>query len=620
MSGIAGIVHADGTPVDKQLLERMAVFLEFRGPDGKQVWSRGETGFCHTLLLTGPQRQAQTQPCTLDGKVWVLADARLDARENLVADLAGRQCRVSAATTDEELILHAWRVWGEECVRHLLGDFVLAIWDESARKLWCARDQMGARPFFYASLGSVFVFSNTLDCVRSHPVVGDALNLRAVGDFLLAAWNPDPATTIFRDVARLAPGHSLTLAEGRLRVGRYWALPIEEPLRLPRPEDYVESFGEILRRAVKDRLPEDRAALRMSGGLDSTSVAATARRVSSRERNSSCALQAFTVDYSRLFPHEEAHYAGLVQRHLGIPLEVLSAAESLPYEGWDGQGFQLPEPSHDPFWASHIDLVRRESGHARVTLSGEGGDAILEGQAWPYLLYLVRGGRIGTLARELGRFLLTHGRIPPLRGGFWLGLRRWVGRRSSEDDYPPWLNPDFERAQRLRERWQELRRPVASRHPIHPRAYASLTGPYWSSLLEGEDAAWVRIPIEVRAPFLDVRMVRFLLRIPPVPWCANKQLARAAMRGQLPDTIVKRRKTPLLADPLLAHVRRKSWAPEAPSKPVPCVEEFVNWPVLRETLAKGREDSLWRDLQAISFNSWLKCATASGTVSARGRK
>jgi hypothetical protein len=92
------------------------------------------------------------------------------------------------------------------------------------------------------------------------------------------------------------------------------------------------------------------------------------------------------------------------------------------------------------------------------------------------------------------------------------------------------------------------------------------------------------------------------------------------MRGQLPDTIVKRPKTPLLADPLLAHVRRKSWVPVVPPKPVSCVEEFVDWPALQDALAKGSEDSLWRDLQAISLNSWLKYAGVSGRVSVGGKE
>lgn len=619
MSGIAGIVHADASPVDARLLDRMATHLEFRGPDARQIWSRGGVGFCHTLLRTGPHPRPEAQPCTLDEKVLALADVRLDARDNLIAELRARQRRVSAEITDVELILHAWGVWGEKCVEHLHGDFALAIWDAPTRSLWCARDPMGARPFFYASLGNAFVFSNTPDCVRLHPDVSDALNPRAVGDFLLAAWNPDPATTIFRDVTRLPAGHVLTLREGLVRLGRYWTLPIEEPLRLPQPEDYIESFREILRRAVKDRLPEERAALRMSGGLDSTSVAATAKRVSG-ERNRPCSLRAFTVDYAPLFADEEGDYAEVAARYLGIPLEVLTCADSPPYERWDEPNFHPPEPCHEPFLASYVSLVRQERMHAPVALSGEGGDAILDGQAWPYLLYLLKPGRTGTLIREFGGFLLKHGRLPPLRGGFRARLQGLLRRGEEEDDFPPWVNPTFERVFGLRERWHELQKPPVAEHPTHPRAYASLTSNHWPNLLESEDAAWTRIPLEVRAPFLDLRMVRFLLRVPPVPWCAEKHLVRIAMHGQLPKAILTRPKTPLQGDPLVAHIRHKSWVPRAPETPVPGMEEFVDWHRVQAVLSSGSEATLWRDARPISFNYWLKCSRSSGRVSSGGNE
>jgi asparagine synthase (glutamine-hydrolysing) len=334
----------------------------------------------------------------------------------------------------------------------------------------------------------------------------------------------------------------------------------------------------------------------------------------SEDRDKPYALRAFTVDYAPLFADEEADYAEMAARHLGIPLKILSFADSLPYERWDAPDLPRPEPCHEPFLAAYVNQVRQESAHARVVLSGEGGDAILDGQAWPYLVYLVNRRETGALFREFGGFLLRHGRLPPLRGGFRTRLRRWLGRKDAEDDYPPWLNPAFERALGLEERWRELRAPAVSAHPFHPRAYASFTSAYWPSVFESEDAAWTRLPIEMRAPFLDLRLVRFLLRVPPVPWCAGKHLVRVAMRGQLPEEILRRPKTPLEVDPLIAHVRRKSWIPRAAETPVPGIEEFVDWPRVQAALSGGSEGTLWRDLRAISLNWWLKYRVEFSTV------
>ena len=188
-----------------------------------------------------------------------------------------------SAATDAELILRAYRVWGEQCVDHLLGDFVFAIWDAPRQRLFCARDQFGVKPFFYAQLGSLFLFSNTLDCIRQHPAVSNKLNDLAIADFLLFDMNQDPATTSFADIQRLPPAHTLTCEAGpRL------SSPLLDSFRRSarsfqaRPKNTSSASCELLDTAVADRLRTHSVAVFMSGGLDSPTVAASAKRVLSR--------------------------------------------------------------------------------------------------------------------------------------------------------------------------------------------------------------------------------------------------------------------------------------------------------------------------------------------------
>jgi asparagine synthase (glutamine-hydrolysing) len=193
MSGITGLLSLDGGPVDGQILSRLTGLMAFRGPDAQETWSGGRVGFGHTMLRTTFESQGERQPCSLDDDLWIVADARVDGRSELCRKLrsSGHDCHQSA--TDAELILHAYRAWGDECVRHLLGDFVFAIWDASRERLFCARDHFGVKPFFYARAGNCLVFSNTLNCVREHPGVSDELNDRAIADFLLFGMNQDGA-------------------------------------------------------------------------------------------------------------------------------------------------------------------------------------------------------------------------------------------------------------------------------------------------------------------------------------------------------------------------------------------------------------------------------------------
>src|SRR5438552_13183588 len=195
MSGIVGIVNFEGAPVDRALLRRMTDFMTFRGPDEQRIWVDGNVGFGHTLLRTTFESEHEHQPFTLDGRVWIVADARVDAQADLIAKLASRGEEVERGVPDVELLLRAYLAWGEDCVDHLLGDFAFAIWDGPKRRLFCARDHLGVKPFFYAASSSCVILSNTLNALRLHPSVSDALNELAIGDFLLFDFNQDAATT-----------------------------------------------------------------------------------------------------------------------------------------------------------------------------------------------------------------------------------------------------------------------------------------------------------------------------------------------------------------------------------------------------------------------------------------
>src|SRR5579859_1369422 len=311
MSGFAGFVSPGGDAPDPRLLERMAARLAFRGPDATQIWSRAGAGFCFTLLRTGPAPQASEQPCTLDGRVWLLGDVRLDGREVLRRELEQHDEPIAATATDEALILRAWRQWGEAGLAKLLGDFSFAIWDETARRLWCVRDLIGARSFFYAQSADGFYFSNTLEVVRLGPGVSSELDPQFIGDFLLQEWCEDGARTVYRDIHRLLPGHTLVFSDKGLCIRRYTDFSIEEPLWLNRPEEYVERFQELLLKAVRDRLPRGPSGIFLSGGLDSTSVAAVACKIAKQDRVSG-PLLAYTIDCRPMFNDEEGYLASLV--------------------------------------------------------------------------------------------------------------------------------------------------------------------------------------------------------------------------------------------------------------------------------------------------------------------
>jgi len=604
MSGIVGILNLDGAPVDQPLLRRMADSLALRGPDLQGVWIEGPVGFGHALLGTMREALAQHQPASLDGRVWITADARIDGREGLVQLLVSKGQDVSAGAADTELILYAYHVWGEECCTHLLGDFAFAIWDGRERRLFCARDHFGVKPFYYAEVGNSLVFSNTLNCLRLHPHVSDELDDLAIADFLLFGYKQDPSATSFADIQRLPPAHSLLCSAGMPRVNRYWALSVGNPVRYKQANEYVEQLRSLLRTAVGDRLRTERVGVFMSGGLDSPMVAATAREVLSRQ-GTPFELRAHTMVYDRLVPDEEREYTALVATALDIPVHYLVADDYKLYERWDGPELRAPEPTGDPFRAAQIDLIRQASSYCRVVLTGEGGDPALLPSVSD-LLQLLKDLGVGQLARSLVEYVLSQRRFP--RVGFRTWVRKKLTPGRNGPPYPPWLNPSFAARLDLPGRWKHFKRMPAPICRTRAEAYGSLVAPYWQWVFENYDPGATLLPIEVRHPIFDVRVLEYLLAIPAMPWSVDKLVLREAMRGMLPERVRQRPKAPVARDPvleLLKHAEAR-WVDQFKAESI--LAQYVDRSRVPPLTVTGETDYCQAEvnLRPLSLNFWLQ--------------
>jgi len=607
VSGFAGILCIDGTVVDRELLQRLTDFQKFRGPDAQHMWMDGQVGFGHTLLKTGPDSQGEHQPFRL-GDVCIVADCRVDARLALIAELQARGHQGMAEAADAELILRAYSVWGNDCVQHLLGDFAFAIWDGQRRSLFCARDQMGVKPFYFAHLGSAIIFSNTLDCIRLHPAVSATLNDLAIADFLLFDNIQEPGATSFRDIQRLPPAHTLTYMGGKVSTRRYWSLSVSSPIRHPRQSECIEQFRELLDTAVADRLRTDGAGVMMSGGLDSATVAASAQRIFARHENIR-GLCAYTEVFDNLIPHEERHYAGLVAEALKIPIEFQISDDFGVCKYPDHTCAPYPEPVHSPWSEWGLSSLRQAAKTRRIALTGFGGDPTLSSLLTFHFLQLVKEGHFARVFVDAARYLAVESRLSRL----YLGtrLRRWFPSRTTVPQYPGWLNPDLEERLCLRQRWESLNRALPPNGAVRPAAFEATISSSWPALFEGYDSGVTRVPVEVRHPFFDLRLVEFLLALPAMPWCSDKQLLREANRGALPEAVRLRRKSPLLADPLIALLQRPEWVRVDSFEAVPDLGHFVERKLIPKVFRENDAWNAWIHLRPLSLNFWLRAKSAS---------
>jgi asparagine synthase (glutamine-hydrolysing) len=608
LSGIVGIFHRDGAPIERALLQSLVDFLAHRGPDSREIWMGTSIGLGHTLLRTKKDSFSERQPAGFEGRYWITADARLDDRAGLLEALALSGNDIGSSLPDSDLILRAYAKWGTACVEHLRGDFSFAIWDTHNKHLFCARDQFGIKPFYYASVGSVVIFSNTLECIRWHPAVSGRLNDLAIADFLLFDMIREPASTSFADIQRLPPAHTLVCGAGGISLRRYWVLPVSPPIHRQRPTECVEQFRELLDQAVADRLRTNNVGVLMSGGLDSSTVAASAKRTLARS-GSSAGLCAYTEVIESLIPHEERHYAGLVAKALNIRIEFQGDQTGLrEYRNHDDN--RWPEPVHSPGSDGGRVQMRQIASRNRVALTGFGADPALSSLLSIHFGHLLKKGQFGRALVGAMRYLAAEGRFSRL----YLRTRwhRWFASKGQAPHYPGWLNRDLEKCLGLRERWQTMTRASAQNTAVRPVAYEAMVDPFWPALFEGYDPGVTLAPVEVCHPFFDLRLVDFLLALPALPWCADKELLREAARDILPDAVRLRRKSPLLADPLVALLQQPESAWVDFFEAVPELGRYVERGLIPRVIGEKDAWTAWIHLRPLSLNSWLRSKDVSG--------
>lgn len=554
MSCIAGIVNLDGAPADRVLLEDMLGAMKGRAPDGSAVRISGNVGLGHAMLRTTPEADTEHQPCTLDGTVWITADCRVDGRVELIGKLRTRGESVRDRAPDVELLLHAYRAWGEALLEHILGDFAFALWDDRSKTLLCARDHFGVRPFYYARTDRHFLFASNVDALLRHPVLSRELDENAVGEFILFGAYHETESSIYRDIRRLPAAACMRLSMGESRLRQYWTLSESQAIRYRSLSEYAEHFQAVFELAVSDRLRSDAVALELSGGLDSTSIAAVA---SAHGAATGRSYAAHTNSSTQLLPDDrEGHFAQMVATHLNIPLRIQEIGTRGLFEIPRHPALRTAEPTTNPYLSCfHDSFAAIVSSGARVLVTGQWGDALFNTSMSTYFGHLLRSGRLFDLLGDMLQHVRHTGSLRGmgLRNALSQALRQQKPRPQNPDwrpRFPDWLNADFVRRTGLEARWDAawhgmLVDDASSRPQLRLPWLSQLSSKY--ELFD--------LPLVVRHPFLDLRLVDLLLGFPGHVK-AGKMVVREAMRGRLPEPIRVRPKTGLSGDLVRAALMR----------------------------------------------------------------
>ncbi len=545
MSAIAGISSADGG-VDRRRLERIHQALAHRGSDHEQLHTEAGLGLAYRGWASDSSARPSPPPASL-GSCRIVSDARLDNR----LELTKRLDIEATSLPDSELILRAYIRWERECLELLEGDFAFALWDGTQQRLFCARDPLGIRPFFYRWDGKYLVWASEVKALLADPEYVLAPDEAMIGEYVLG-WSsfPDASATFYRGIRQLPGGHCLTLQNGELEVQRYWDIEPGEEEGFRRPfEQNAEEFGNLFQRAVRQRLARaERMGAMVSGGLDSTSIGCLAERFrANREAVPTIYYSSFYTDSPG--GDERAHVREFAQKY-GCEVEFHRIEKFRLLEGIEDSVDLRENPLLDLGWSVIRPwAVELRARRCQAVLSGFGGDNIFPAADPSYAasLWKQRGPLAGwRAARELAAESVDSPRRV-LAAALRLllpGSVKRVGKRLLRRELPPWVRRDFARRSGLLE---HVRQPPAR------RGFSTLSQELdYQHLASGRfglqvcffDRFGAARGLEFRHPFLYPPLVRLAVLVPPeqkISGWETKRLLRYAMRGVLPEGVRQRR-------------------------------------------------------------------------------
>ncbi len=634
MSAILGVFDFDATPAPCGLAQHMFAGLARRGIDATTTWSDG------TALLGASQHgweasnNSDSEPLIASrGHLTVVADASVYYRADLCRRLgiaAGHPHCAGAS----QLILAAYEKWGERCVEFLEGDYACIIWDARGRRLFLTRDFSGQRPLFYARRGSTVVVASTIGGVLAHPAVRSDLDLPSIAIDASALFYSGGYATCYRDISVVPAGCSVTVLQGPgARVTPWWDPMSRSSGRPTAPAEAAEELKAVLGEAVLQRVPASgTACVWLSGGLDSTAVFAAGHHAIKDRRLSAC-LSPVSLRLAADDPLNEDRFIEAVADHWQSRPHWLHVRELGPVVSVEGSGAR-----DEPYRHFYDDLFRRLSEAslttgARVALAGHGGDFLF--QVSPVILadYLA-GMRFPSLVHEwraLGarrslRTLVYWAILPlmPQRARHVIGAVRGTPLHGYfERPVPTWLSAPFAKEHGIAEQ-ARTGTPQATRGSCAVQElHWFLTEPHFArtAALCAEYA--LETGVQLRAPMLDVRVVRFAASRPASERRLrgeSKVLLRRGMKGLLPDVVLAPRRT---KTGTLATYFAQSFASIAP-----VLREAFRDPVLAqlgiaapEALARVSEQYLTRGgtpyiaeqlASALQCELWLKARVDTG--------
>jgi len=561
MCGISGTVTSVPSSESRRVLEAMTDVLRHRGPDGEGYYQDEWAALGHRRLSI-IDLAAGAQPMTSEsGQLWCTYNGEIFNHAEVRRELESAG-HIYKTRCDTETILHAYEQFGARCVERFRGMFSFAIWNRTERSLFCARDRLGKKPFYYFFNGGLFAFASEIKALLQHPQVSPALDESVLAEYLTFGY-VSGEQTLFAGIRKLLPGHTLLLTPdtGRLslRIEPYWDLPraAANPAGYPQDEQgWIEECRRRLEESVRTRLMSDvPLGMFLSGGVDSSIIAALMTRLTAGP------VKTFAVGYAES-EYSELEPARQVARHIGTDHHEVSIGMQDFFQALPNLVWHEDEPIAWPSSVSLYFVSKLASEQVKVVLTGEGSDELFAGYGryWYYQANS-RWARYYRLLPQFSRRAISS--TIAESGLLSAPLRRklqhtFLGR--GEDMRSLYLD-NFYAAFSAREQDALLSHAARNGHTPYDsfldqwnrrpeeamlsRMLYADQKTYLVELLMKQDQMSMAASIESRVPFLDHPLAEFAAAVPEslkLRGKVGKYIIKKAAEGLLPREIIYRRK------------------------------------------------------------------------------
>ncbi len=559
MCGITGWANLDSytPPPDgaQDLLHSMCERMVHRGPDAEGLFvtngvALGMRRLAIIDLITGEQpafNEDKSVAVILNGEIYNYRELRKELEKRGHAFLSA---------SDTEVLPHLYEEYGDEMTAQLNGMFAFALWDGKRRRLLIARDRFGEKPLYWGVFKNTLLFASEPKVLLAHPGVKPSLDLQALRYYLSFDYVPAPFS-IYQGINKLPAAHKLTLEGGRVNVECYWRLSYKTADPIPPEQEAAERLRELLADSVRMRLVSDvPLGVLLSGGVDSSTVAALAVRASSE------AVKTFSISFAET-SFDESAYARGVAKFLGTDHHEERLSANLAANLVSEIGAWMDEPFSDPSLVPTYLLSRFTRKHVTVALGGDGGDELFAGypmyaghrwaEIYKRLPGLLRRGIVEPLVRLLPvktknlsfdykalRFVSGTKYDPVARHHVWFGS--FTPEEQQElltDDVLRATDGEIYAPARQIAKECENEDLVTQMLNVDTRLYLA------EDILTKVDRASMAVSLEVRAPFLDPRVAEFAASLPchyKLRGLKTKYILKKAVRELLPPFVTRRGK------------------------------------------------------------------------------